>query len=44
MGVVYVVAPIAIGIYYAINTGDVQTAIEMIRQYWDSLVSSGCIE
>lgn len=44
MGVVYVVVPIAIGIYYAINTGDVQTAIEMIRQYWDSLVSSGCIE
>lgn len=33
MGVVYVVVSIAIGICYAIHTGDLQTAIDMIRQY-----------
>lgn len=35
---------IAIGICYAIHTGDLQTAIDMIWQYWNSLVSSGCIK
>ena len=44
MGVVYVVVPIVVGIFYFLYTGDAQTVTNMIQQYWNTVVSSGCIQ
>ena len=44
MGVAYVVVPIVVGIFYFFYTGDLQTVINMIQQYWNTVVSSGCIQ
>lgn len=44
MGVAYVVVPIVVGIFYFLYTGDAQTVINTIQQYWNTVVSSGCIQ
>ena len=43
MGAVYVIAVAIMAACYAAITGDLQTGVNIIQQYWNSVSSLGCI-